>query len=124
MFATNQAKVVIMSDEQPSSRVAEPSASDLEHKRLLLSDRESDIIRKTRSKSYSTTADELGISESTVGTYRTRATNRLDRQKQGIKLMLRQQKADKRGESIKEIAEEAVECLRSLGIDAELDVQR
>jgi Bacterial regulatory proteins, luxR family. len=113
-----------MSDEQPSSRVAEPSASDLEHKRLLLSDRESDIIRKTRSKSYSTTADELGISESTVGTYRTRATNRLDRQKQGIKLMLRQQKADKRGESIKEIAEEAVECLRSLGIDAELDVQR
>ena len=105
-------------------RVGSPSPSDLEHKRLLLSDRESEIVRKTRSQSYSTVADELDISESTVGTYRTRATDRLDRQVKSMKLMLRQQQADQREESIEEIAREAVECLRDRGVEVDFEVQR
>jgi len=107
-----------------SGRVGDPSSEQLEHQRLLLSERESEIVRETRSKSYSTVADELGISESTVGTYRVRATNRLDGQVKAIKLMLRQQQADQRQESIEEIAREAVECLRTCGVEVEFEVQR
>ena len=112
-----------MSDEQSSSRVAEPSPSDLEHRRVLLSDRETEIVRKTRTKSYATIADELGISESTVGTYRTRATERLKSQIKAMRLMLRQQQADQREESIKKIAEEAVNCLRDCGVEVEFEIE-
>jgi DNA-binding CsgD family transcriptional regulator len=113
-----------MSDEQPSSRVAEPSPSDLEHDRLLLSDQEAKVVRRTRNKSYATVADELGISESTVGTYRYRANERLDEQVEAITKMLRQQQADQRKESIRKIAQEAVDCLRDCGVEVEFEVQR
>jgi DNA-binding CsgD family transcriptional regulator len=121
MPATNQPKVVIMGDK--GSRVAEPSASDLEHDRFLLSNREAEVVRRTRTKSYATVADELGISESTVGTYRTRATNRLDRQVEAIKLMLRQQQADQREKDIREIAREAVERLRDCGVEVAFKIE-
>jgi DNA-binding CsgD family transcriptional regulator len=123
MPVTNQLKVVRMSDEQPSSRVAEPSPSDLEHDRFLLSNQEAEVVRRTRTKSYATVADELGISESTVGTYRTRATERLDEQVKVIRRMLRQQQADEREEGIKEIAREAVNTLRDCGVGVEFEIE-
>ena len=112
-----------MSDEQSSSRVAEPSPSDLEHDRFLLSDQEAEVVRRTRSNSYATVADELDIAESTVGTYRSRATERLDEQVKAIRQMLRQQQADQREESIKEIAREAVERLRDCGIEVKFEIE-
>jgi predicted transcriptional regulator len=112
-----------MSDEKPSSRVAEPSPSDLEHDRLLLSDQEAEVVRRTRNKSYATVADELGISESTVGTYRYRANERLDEQVEVIERMLRQQQDDQREEGIKEIAREAVETLRDCGVEVEFEIE-
>jgi DNA-binding CsgD family transcriptional regulator len=112
-----------MSDERSSSRVAEPSPSDLEHDRFLLSDQEAEVVRRTRTKSYATVADELDISESTVGTYRTRATERLDEQVEVIRWMLQQQQADQREESIKEIAREAVETLRDCGVEVEFEIE-
>ena len=112
-----------MSDEWSSSRVAEPSPSDLEHDRLLLSDQEAEVVRRTRTKSYATVADELEIAESTVGTYRTRATERLDEQVQAIKLMLRQQQADERDEGIEKVAREAVERLKDCGVDVEFEIE-
>lgn len=112
-----------MSSKKRSSRVAEPSPSDLEHDRLLLSDREAEVVRRTRTKSYATVADELEITESTVGTYRTRATERLDEQVQAVKLMIRQQQADQREENIKEIARKAVERLRDCGVDVEFEIE-
>lgn len=112
-----------MSFEQSSSRVAEPSSSDLEHERFLLSNREAEVVRRTRTKSYATVADELGIAESTVRTYRTRATNRLDGQVRAIRQMLRQQQTDQREQSIKEIAKEAVECLSDCGIEVEFEIE-
>jgi hypothetical protein len=95
----------------------------LEHDRLLLSDREAEVVRRTRTKSYATVADELEIAESTVGTYRTRATERLDEQVQAIKLMINQQQADQREENIKEIARKAVERLRDCGVDVEFEIE-
>lgn len=112
-----------MGDEQSSSRVAEPSASDLEHDRFLLSNREAEVVRRTRTKSYATVADELGISESTVGTYRNRATERLDEQVEVIGRMLRQQQDDQREENIREIAREAVNTLRECGVEVEFEVK-
>ena len=123
MPATNQQRVVRMSDERSSSRVAEPSPSDLEHDRFLLSNQEAEVVRRTRTKSYATVADELDISESTVGTYRTRATERLDEQVEVIRRMLRQQQDDQREEGIKEIAREAVETLRDCGVEVEFEIE-
>ena len=112
-----------MNGERSSSRVAEPSPSDLEHDRFLLSNREAEVVRRTRTKSYATVADELDISESTVGTYRTRATERLDEQVKVIRRMLRQQQADQREESIRKIAREAVETLRDCGVKVEFEIE-
>ena len=112
-----------MSDKQSSSRVGNPSPLDLEHDRVLLSNRESEVVRRTRIKSYATVADELGISESTVGTYRHRATKKLNEQVKVIRRMLRQQQADQQKENIQKIAREAVECLRDCGIDVEFHIE-
>jgi hypothetical protein len=68
-------------------------------------------------------AYELDISESTVGTYRTQATERLDEQVKVIRRMLRQQQADQQEEGIKEIAREAVETLRDCGVEVEFEIE-
>ena len=104
-------------------RVGHPSSLDLEHDRVMLSTQEFNVVRLSRSKSYATIADELDISESTVGTYRSRATKKLDEQVEVIKKMLQQQQIDQQEENIKEIARETVECLRDCGIDVELEIE-
>ena len=103
-------------------RVGHPSSLDLEHDRVMLSTQEFNVVRLTQDKSYATVADELDISESTVGTYRSRATKKLDEQVEVIKKMLQQQRIDQQEENIKEIAREIVACLRDCGIDVELEV--
>ena len=112
-----------MSNKSSTSRVGNPTPLDLEHDRVMLSNRESEVVRRTRNKSYATIADELDISESTVGTYRHRATTKLSEQVKVIRRMLRQQQADQREENIQEIAREAVECLRDCGIDVEFHIE-
>ena len=103
-------------------RVGHPSSLDLEHDRVMLSTQEFNVVRLTQSYSYATVADELDISESTVGTYRSRATKKLDEQVEVIKKMLQQQRIDQQEENIKEIAQEIVACLRDCGIDVEFEV--
>jgi len=112
-----------MSGKQARSRVGNPSPLDLKHDRVMLSNRESEVVRLSRSKSYATIADELDIAESTVGTYRSRATEKLGEQVKVIRRMLRQQQADQQEENIKEIAREAVERLRDCGIDVEFKLE-
>ena len=104
-------------------RVGHPSSLDLEHDRVMLSTQEFNVVRLTQNNSYATVADELDISESTVGTYRSRATKKLDEQVEVIKKMLQQQQIDQQEENIKEIARETVECLRDCGIDVELEIE-
>ena len=103
-------------------RVGHPSSLDLEHDRVMLSTQEFNVVRLTQDKSYATVADELEISESTVGTYRSRATHKLDEQVEVIEKMLRQQQIDRREENIKKIARTAAECLKDSGIEAELRI--
>jgi len=103
-------------------RVGHPSSLDLEHDRVMLSTQEFNVVRLTQDKSYATVADELEISESTVGTYRSRATNKLNEQVEVIEKMLRQQQIDRREENIKKIARTAAECLKDCGIEAELRI--
>jgi Response regulator containing a CheY-like receiver domain and an HTH DNA-binding domain len=112
-----------MSGKQASSRVGNPSPLDLEHDRAMLSNRESEVVRLSRSKSYATIADELGIAESTVGTYRSRATEKLNDQVKVIRRMLRQQQADQQQKNIKKIAREAVERLKDCGIEVEFEIE-
>jgi DNA-binding CsgD family transcriptional regulator len=111
-----------MSDDSESSRVADPDPLDLKHDRVLLSNQEAEVVRRTQTKSYATVAEELGISQSTVGTYRNRATDKLDEQVKVARRMLRQQQADQREENIVAIAREAVECLRGCGFEVEFGI--
>ena len=112
-----------MSDERSSSRVAEPSPSDLEHDRFLLSNQEAEVVRRSRTSSDEVVANELGISESAVQTYRYRANERLNEQVKVIRSMLRQQQDDQRKENIREIAREAVETLRDCGVEVEFEIE-
>lgn len=112
-----------MSDEQTSSRVGNPSPLDLEHDRVMLSNREAEVVQKNRTKSYATIADELDISESTVGTYQSRAMEKLKDQVDVINKMLRQQQADQQEENIKQITRQAIDCLRDCGLNVTFEIE-
>lgn len=112
-----------MTSESNPHRVADPSPLDLKHDRVLLSSREAEVVRRTQTKSYATVAEELEISESTVGTYRTRATDKLEEQVEVARRLLRQQRADQREENIKAIAREAVNCLRDCGTEVAFEIE-
>ena len=105
-------------------RVAHPDSWELQHERVLLSNKELEVIRRTRNNSYDTVADNLGIEETTVGTYRYRANQKLDQQVKIARQLLREQEADQREEGLIEIAREAVECLRDRGVEVDFEVQR
>lgn len=94
-------------------RVAHPDSWELQHERV--SNKELEVIRRTRNNSYATVADNLGIEETTVGTYRYRANKKLDQQVEIARRLLREQEADPR---------EAVECLRDRGVEVDFEVQR
>lgn len=104
-----------------NNRFANPEPSDLKHDRPLLSEREEEVINKEGS--YEKIAEQMDIGKSTVGTYKNRAKSKLDQQVDIIKIMLRQQYQDNRKKDVKEIAEESVETLKDLGIDAELKIE-
>lgn len=105
------------------SRVANPHPLDLEHDRVVLSNREAQVIQKTRHKSYEEVGEDLGIAESTVGTYYSRANSKLGEQVTVIEAMLDQQHDARRDENIEAVARYAVERLRDRGLDVELKVQ-
>jgi DNA-binding CsgD family transcriptional regulator len=105
-----------------TSRVADPLPQDLKHDRVVLSNRENKVISKTRHKTYAEVAGELGIAESTVGTYYNRATEKLDEQVAVMKTMLDQQRDACRDADIATIARYAVERLHDDGVDAQLTV--
>lgn len=105
-------------------RVAHPDSWELQHERVLLSNKELEVIRRTRNNRYATVADNLGIEETTVGTYRYRANQKLDQQVKIARQLLREQEADQREEGLIEIAREAVECLRNRGVEVDFEVQR
>lgn len=113
-----------MNNNSDSSRVADPDPPDLKHDRVLLSNQEAKVVRRTQTKSYATVAEELGISESTVGTYRNRATDKLEEQVKVARRIVRQQQADQQEENLVAIAEEAVECLEDCGIEVELEIRQ
>jgi len=112
-----------MSHEKSNSRVGHPLPQDLKHDRVVLSNREAEVIRKTRHKSYADVGKELGIAESTVGTYYSRANEKLSEQVAVMEVMLDQQRDARREENIEAVARYAVERLRDRGVDAELEIQ-
>ncbi len=106
------------------SRVGNPHPIDLEHDRVVLSDREAEVVKKTRNQSYAKVADDLGIAESTVGTYCSRANRKLSEQVPVIETMLDQQCDANREENIEAVARLAVNRLRDQGLNVEFGVQQ
>lgn len=104
-----------------NNRFASPNPSDLEHDRPILSGQEKEVIMSNGT--YEDIAEDLDISESTVGTYRTRANKKLESQVKNIRIMLEQQYQDGQRDNLEEIAKESVERLKDLGVDAELDIE-
>lgn len=104
-----------------NNRFANPDPRDLEHDRPLLSRQERNVV--TNNGTYEEIAEDLGISETTVGTYRTRANKKLEAQVDMIKIMLEQQYQDDRRGNLEDIAEQSVERLKDLGVDAELNIE-
>ncbi|WP_177209160.1 LuxR C-terminal-related transcriptional regulator [Natronobacterium haloterrestre] len=105
------------------SRVANPHPLDLEHDRVVLSNREVQVIQKAQHKSYEEVGEDLGIAESTVGTYYSRANSKLGEQVTVIEAMLDQQRNARRDENIEAVARYAVERLRDRGLDVKFEIQ-
>ncbi|MFP8957658.1 helix-turn-helix transcriptional regulator [Natrialbaceae archaeon A-CW3] len=81
---------------------------DYSYERISLSQREQEAIGKTRTKTWATSADEMGIAQSTIETYMRRAKDKLDSQPEYIKTLLNQQQLAERYETLTDIATHAI----------------